>query len=174
MSTPSTSKTPPPDGAPEGRADRRLRRKIGAVLTTAALVLGIVVVIEAPAQAVSCSTWKTSTWAQGWACYRFNSHNNRVEVSGQLKDRITDGYCVSFAMRSQPQIEDWLGDGYEWRHHNVACTTGRTVNFKYNIEGVDGPGFQFEWKAVATKETSNGTVLNFMTIDTATPCSGCG
>jgi hypothetical protein len=169
MSTPST----PPAVASESRRKRPLRHRIGAVLTAAALVFGVVVVTEAPAQAVSCSAWKTSSWAQGWACYRFNANGNRVEVSGQLKDRITDGYCVSFAMRSQPEIEEWLGDGYNWRHHNVACTTGRTVNFKFNIAGVDGPGFQYEWYAVATKETSNGTVLNFMGL-AGTPCSGCG
>jgi hypothetical protein len=149
------------------------KRRIGAVLAGIPLAAGIVVVTEAPAQAATCSDWKSSTWAQGWACYRYNSNGNRVEVSGQLKDRITDGYCVSFAMRSIPEITNDLGDGYNWRHHNVACTTGKIVNFKYNIEGVDNArGFQYDWYAVATKETSNGTVLNFMSIAGGS-CSGC-
>jgi hypothetical protein len=150
------------------------RRRIGAVLAGATLVGGVLVATGSPAQAVSCSAWKSSSWAQGWGCYRYNVHNNRVEISGQLKDRVTDGYCVSFAMRSAPQIDENLGDGYDrrWRHHNVACTTGKIVNFTFNIEGVDGPGFQFDWTAVATKETSNGTVLKFMSI-AGTGCSGC-
>src|ERR1044072_8328372 len=102
MSTSRLSKTPPAesDAASQGRRERRLRRRIGAMLTGAALVGGLVVVTEAPAQAAVCSAWKSSSWAQGWACYRWNVNNKRVEVSGQLKDRITDGYCVSFAMRS--------------------------------------------------------------------------
>lgn len=121
--------------------------------------------------ATSCSSWKAASWGQGWTCYTYDSSYRRLRAYGQLEDTLTDGYCISFAMRSANAIRDQLNDGYYYRHHNVACTNFKPVSFNYDISGLDLP-MTVTWDAVAvaTREKSSGYVVNYLTIDTAT-CS---
>ena len=159
----------PNSSAHDTPASRSWRHKGLTLGVAASLAVGVSLGSAATARAAtSCSTLKSASWGKGWACYNYNSAGERVRVYGALEDVLTDGYCISFAMRSANEIRDALGDGYNWRHHNVACTNFKAVSFNYDITGVDyTPGVLWDSVAVATREKADGTVVSFLTIDTA-------